>query len=135
MVAWTDDTERWRELDRRHHLHPFTDPAELARRGARIITRAEGCWLWDSEGRRILDGMAGLWCVNAGYGRQELVEAARAQMATLPYYNTFFQTTTPMAVDLAERLGELTPDEVRELTVHVPHVDRDMTARDRTGIF
>jgi putrescine aminotransferase len=103
------ETERWRELDRRHHLHPFTNPAELASKGVRIVTRAEGCWLWDSEGNRILDGMAGLWCVNVGYGRDELVETARRQMATLPYYNTFFQSTTPPAVDLAARLAELAP--------------------------
>ena len=103
------ETERWRELDRRHHLHPFTNPAELASKGVRIVTRAEGCWLWDSEGNRLLDGMAGLWCVNVGYGRAELVEAARRQMATLPYYNTFFQSTTPPAVELAARLAELAP--------------------------
>jgi putrescine aminotransferase len=103
------ETERWRELDRRHHLHPFTNPAELASKNVRIITRAEGCWLWDSEGNRILDGMAGLWCVNVGYGRAELVEAARRQMATLPFYNTFFQTTTPPAVELAARLAEIAP--------------------------
>jgi putrescine aminotransferase len=103
------ETERWRELDRRHHLHPFTNPAELAGKNVRVITRAEGCWLWDSEGNRILDGMAGLWCVNAGYGRAELVEAARRQMATLPFYNTFFQTTTPPAVELAARLAAIAP--------------------------
>jgi putrescine aminotransferase len=105
----TSDTDRWRALDARHHLHPFTNHRELAERGPRVIVRAEGCHLIDSEGSRILDGMAGLWCVNAGYGRAELVEAARAQMATLPYYNTFFQTTTPGAVELAERLCKLAP--------------------------
>jgi putrescine---pyruvate transaminase len=105
-----DDTLRWRELDRRHHLHPFTNPAELASgTRPRIITRAEGCWLWDSEGNRILDGMAGLWCVNVGYGRAELVEAARRQMTVLPYYNTFFQCSTPAAIELAARLAELAP--------------------------
>ena len=103
------DTLRWRQLDARHHLHPFTDHAELAARGSRIITRAEGCWLWDSEGNRLLDGMAGLWCVNVGYGRAELVEAARRQMATLSYYNTFFQSSTPAAIELAARLAELAP--------------------------
>ena len=108
-MADHDDTLRWRELDRRHHLHPFTNPAELASRELRIITRAEGCWLWDSEGHRILDGMAGLWCVNLGYGRAELVEAARRQMATLPFYNTFFQCATPPAVELAARLAEIAP--------------------------
>ena len=108
-MADHDDTLRWRELDRRHHLHPFTNPAELASRELRIITRAEGCWLWDSEGHRILDGMAGLWCVNLGYGRAELVEAARRQMATLPVYNTFFQCATPPAVELAARLAGIAP--------------------------
>jgi putrescine---pyruvate transaminase len=103
------DTRRWRELDRRHHIHPFTNHVELAAKGTRIITRAEGCWLWDSEGNRILDGMAGLWCVNVGYGRSELVEAAARQMTTLPYYNTFFQTATPASVELATRLAELAP--------------------------
>ena len=53
--------------------------------------------------------MAGLWCVNVGYGRAELVEAAHRQMATLPYYNTFFQSTTPAAIELAARLAELAP--------------------------
>ena len=103
------ETARWRELDARHHLHPFTDQAALAAKGVRVITRAEGCWLWDSEGNRILDGMAGLWCVNVGYGRAELVEAARRQMATLPFYNTFFQCTTAPAIELAARLAALAP--------------------------
>ena len=103
------DTARWRELDARHHMHPFTDQAALAAKGVRVITRAEGCWLWDSEGNRILDGMSGLWCVNVGYGRAELVEAARRQMATLPFYNTFFQCTTAPAVELAARLAALAP--------------------------
>jgi putrescine aminotransferase len=102
-------TLRWRALDARHHLHPFTNHVELHRGTTRVITRAEGCHLIDSEGNRILDGIAGLWCVNVGYGRAELVEAARAQMATLPYYNTFFQSTTPPAAELAARLAALAP--------------------------
>ncbi|HEX5796095.1 MAG TPA: aspartate aminotransferase family protein [Geminicoccaceae bacterium] len=108
-MADHDDTLRWRELDRRHHLHPFTNPAELASRELRIITRAEGCWLWDSEGHRILDGMAGLWCVNVGYGRERLADAAYRQMRELPFYNTFFQCATPPAVELAARLAEIAP--------------------------
>ena len=105
-------TRRWRELDRRHHLHPFTNHAELARKGPRIITRAEGCHLIDSEGNRILDGMAGLWCVNVGYGRTRLVEAAARQMAELPYYNTFFQSATPPAIELAAKLAALAPGDL-----------------------
>jgi putrescine---pyruvate transaminase len=103
------ETLRWRELDRRHHLHPFTNHADLARRAVRIITGAKGCHLIDSEGNRILDGMSGLWCVNLGYRRRELIEAAHRQMSSLAYYNTFFQCTTPPAVELAALLAEIAP--------------------------
>lgn len=102
-------TAEWQRLDRRHHLHPFTDFKALGHKGSRIITRAEGVYLWDSEGNRILDGMAGLWCVNVGYGRRELAEAAYRQMLELPYYNIFFQTAHPPAVELSRVLAEVTP--------------------------
>jgi len=102
-------TAELQALDAAHHMHPFTDGAALARKGARIITQAQGVWLTDSEGAEILDGMAGLWCVNIGYGREELVEAAARQMRQLPFYNTFFQTSHVPAIQLAKRLAELAP--------------------------
>lgn len=105
-----NSTTWWRESDSRHHLHPFTDTKALAAKGgSRIITSAEGVYLTDSEGNRLLDGMAGLWCVNVGYGRKELAEAAHKQMLELPYYNTFFQSATPPSIELAEKLAEITP--------------------------
>ena len=76
-------SEEIRALDAQHHLHPFTDTQALNSKGARIIERAEGVYLWDSEGNKIIDGMAGLWCVNIGYGRKELAEAAQRQMNEL----------------------------------------------------
>src|SRR3546814_9690188 len=85
-------TLHWQALSRDHHLPPFTDYKALNAKGTRIITKASGVYLWDSEGHKILDAMAGLWCVNLGYGREELVEAATRQMRELPYYNLFFQT-------------------------------------------
>ncbi|WP_350333213.1 aspartate aminotransferase family protein [Coralliovum pocilloporae] len=103
-------TEVLQQRDAAHHLHPFTDTQELNAKGSRIIVRADGCYLWDSDGNKFLDGMAGLWCVNVGYGRKEIAEAAYKQMQQLPYYNTFFQTSHPPAIDLAERLAELAPD-------------------------
>src|SRR5690606_2512759 len=103
------DTAHWRALSHAHHLPPFSDRAQLHEQGPRIITRAEGVHLWDSEGNRILDGMAGLWCVALGYGREELVEAAARQMRELPYYNLFFQTAHPPALELAAAIAELTP--------------------------
>ena len=103
-------TEHWQALSRAHHLAPFTDYQALNRKGARIITRAEGVYLWDSEGHRILDGMAGLWCVNVGYGREELIEAATRQMRELPYYNLFFQTAHPPALELAHEIAAVAPE-------------------------
>lgn len=96
-------------LDSAHFLHPFTDHGDLATRGARVITKAEDIYVWDSEGHKILDAMSGLWCVNAGYGRRELADAAHQQMLTLPFYNSFFQTTNVPAVQLAARLASLAP--------------------------
>ncbi len=111
-----NSTTRWRESDIQHHLHPFTDYKGLASEGgARIITRAQGITITDSEGNHTLDGMAGLWCVNVGYGRKELAEAAYRQMLELPYYNTFFKTATPPAVELAEKLTELTPPDLNHV--------------------
>ena len=102
-------TAAWQELDRQHYLHPFTDYKFLHARGTRVIVKAEGVYLYDSDGNRILDGMAGLWCVNLGYGRRELAEAAYRQMLELPYYNSFFQTAHPPAIELAKQLVDLTP--------------------------
>ena len=102
-------TGYWQTLDREHHVHPFTNHAELAARGVRVITRAEGAYLWDSDGNKLLDGLAGLWSVNVGYGRKELADAAYRQLLELPYYNTFFQSTNPPAAELAAKLAELTP--------------------------
>lgn len=94
--------------DREHHLHPFTDFKALSARGTRVISRGEGIYIWDHEGRQLLDGMSGLWCVNVGYGQRPLIDAATRQLETLPYYNSFFQCTTEPAIALAERLAGLT---------------------------
>ena len=80
-------TQQWQAADAAHFLHPFTDFQSLAKKGSRIITRADNIYLWDSEGQKILDAMSGLWCVNVGYGQRALVDAASRQMAELPFYN------------------------------------------------
>jgi len=102
-------TAQWQALSQAHHLAPFSDYKQLAEKGPRIITEAKGVHLWDSEGNKILDGMAGLWCVAVGYGREELVEAASAQMRQLPFYNTFFQTAHPPVLELAHAISQLAP--------------------------
>jgi putrescine aminotransferase len=105
----------WQAADAAHFLHPFTDFQGLAKKGSRIITRAENIYLWDSEGHKILDAMSGLWCVNVGYGQQALVDAATRQMQELPFYNAFFQTATPPAIELAEVLAEVTPPQFQHV--------------------
>jgi putrescine aminotransferase len=103
-------TAHWKNLEQKHHLAPFTDYKGLGDEGgARIITKAEGVFLTDSEGERVLDGMAGLWCVNVGYGQQRLADVAWRQMQELPYYNTFFKTAHPPVAELSEKLAQITP--------------------------
>ena len=108
-------TAELQALDAAHHMHPFTDGADLAKSGARIITGANGVTLTDSEGISILDAMAGLWCVNIGYGRHELADAAARQMKELPYYNTFFQTSHVPAIALSAKLAELAPRDLNHV--------------------
>jgi putrescine aminotransferase len=108
-------TAQWQAADAAHYLHPFTDFKALASKGSRIITRADGIYVWDSDGRRILDAMSGLWCVNVGYGRKELIAAATAQLERLPFYNSFFQTATPPAIELAELLAEVSPPQFQHV--------------------
>jgi putrescine aminotransferase len=108
-------TSEWQALDAAHYIHPFTDHAALSKKGTRVITRAEGVYLYESGGRRILDGMSGLWCVNLGYGRRELADAAYQQMQELPYYNSFFQVAHPPAIELARLLSEVTPAQFKHV--------------------
>lgn len=105
----TTDLAELRRQDVAHHLPAHADYKLHAEQGSRIIVRADGCTIYDAEGHAMLDGMAGLWCVNVGYGREELARAAYEQMLQLPFYNTFFKTAAPptirLAAELAARLG------------------------------
>jgi len=108
-------TQQWQAADSAHYLHPFTDFKSLANKGSRVIVSADNIYLRDSDGHRILDAMSGLWCVNVGYGRKELIDAATKQMTELPFYNSFFQTATPPAIELAELLSEVTPPQFKHV--------------------
>ena len=103
-------TSHWKALDAAHHVHPFSDAAALIREGVRVITHADGVYLWDSEGHRLIDGMSGLWCVQVGYGNRELADAGYEALKTLPYYNHFFKTTNPWTVELAAKLASILPE-------------------------
>ncbi len=102
-------------IDAAHHLHPFTDHREMRESGSRMIVGAKGPFIYDSEGNELLDGMAGLWCVSIGYGRDELAEVAAEQMKELPYYNSFFKSATPPAVLLAQKLAEIAPKGINQV--------------------
>ena len=102
-----NDLAKLQQSDREHHFHPFTDFKALGERGTRVIVRGEGIYVWDHDGNKLLDGMSGLWNVNVGYGRRELIDAATRQLEVLPFYNSFFQCTTVPAIELAERLAGL----------------------------
>lgn len=105
----TNSYQHLQQIDAAHHIHPFNDNAELAKKGTRILTKGQGCYVWDAQGNKLLDAFAGLWCVNIGYGRKSMGEVAAKQMEQLAYYNTFFQCTTEPATHLAAKLAELSP--------------------------
>ena len=98
-----------RELDRQFHLHPFTHHTDMHKTGTHLIKSGDGCFLIDQDDRRLLDGLAGLWCVNVGYNCSAIVEAVHQQMRELPYYPSFFNTTTESPVRVAEFLAKKSP--------------------------
>lgn len=107
--------DQLQKIDAAHYLHPFSNHKELRAAGARMIVRGDGPYVYDTEGAEILDGMAGLWCVNIGYGRHELAEAAAAQLKELPFYNSFFACATPTPVLLSGKLAELAPAGINQV--------------------
>lgn len=97
------------ERDIAHLLHPVTNLHQHLQTGPLILVRGKGARLWDSDGKEYLDGFAGLWNVNVGYGRQELADVARDQMARLAFSPTFFGLATPPAIDLAAKVASMLP--------------------------
>ncbi len=126
LTKLSNITADYRARDAAHHIHAFSDMKALNADGSRVIVRGEGSWIWDSDGNRILDGMAGLWCVNIGHGRPEIAAAIQRQMADISFYNTFFKTTHPPAIALAERLARLAPPQFN----HVFFVNSGSEAND-----
>ena len=116
--------------DAAHFMHPFTDHQALSERGVKVITQAQGIYVHDSDGNTLLDAMSGLWCVNVGYGRQELANAAAEQMMRLPYYNAFFNTTNEPAVRLAKQLIDLAPPSGDQRFTHVFYSSRGSESND-----
>ncbi len=105
----TSSPDQLARLDAQHHLHPFTNHDDMHATGTHVMVRGEGVYLWDARGQKLLDGLAGLWCVNVGYGCREIADAVDAQMRRLPYYCSFFNTTTEPAIELAAKVASLAP--------------------------
>ena len=103
------DTKTLQDYDRDYVWHPFTQMREWEAEPPIVITRGEGSYLIDSDGKRYLDGIGGLWCVNIGYGNEEMAEAIADQARRMPYYSTFTHVTTPPAAKLAAKLAQLAP--------------------------
>jgi putrescine aminotransferase len=89
-----------KEADARSLWHPMAHPKSMLTTPPDIIARGEGSWIWDIDGKRLVDGVAGLWTVNLGFGRQEIRNAIMAQLDELAYYNVFRGTTHPRAIEL-----------------------------------
>ena len=103
-------TQHLQQLDAKHHLHPFSDlKAMHEAKKTRVISKAQGVYIYDNDGNKILDAMSGLWCVNMGYGQQKIIDAVNKQMHELPYYNSFFGTTHPPAAELTALLADIAP--------------------------
>ncbi len=103
-----DNEDLWRK-DRDHNIHPWTDFATFKEEGSEVMAEAEGVYVYNAKGDRYMDGIGGLWCVNIGYGRDEMAQAIADQVRSLPYYSTFTHLTSPPAAELAAKLASLAP--------------------------
>ena len=103
------DTERLKQLDIAHHLHPRTNLKRHAQTGPLILAKGDGVHVWDTDGNRYIDAAAGLWNINVGHGRKELAEIARQQIEEIAYGPTFFGLATPPPIELAAKLAEMYP--------------------------
>jgi adenosylmethionine-8-amino-7-oxononanoate aminotransferase len=97
------------ESDRQHLIHPVVSYRAHEERGVTMLESGKGAWLYDAQGNELLDAFAGLWCVNTGYGQESIVKAAAAQMTKLPYATGYFHFGSQPAIELAQRLVDLSP--------------------------
>ncbi|MGO4855227.1 aspartate aminotransferase family protein [Phaeovulum sp. W22_SRMD_FR3] len=108
-------TNSLQELDRDHLIHPVASWRGHEARGVRVLQSAKGATVTDAEGRQLIDGFAGLWCVNAGYGHESIVEAAAEQMRRLPYATGYFDLGSEAPIRLAAALAERAPGDLKHI--------------------
>ena len=115
MLQTTPLSNSLAELDRRHLVHPVSSFRGHEARGVRVLTSAKGATVTDAEGRQLIDGFAGLWCVNAGYGQESVIEAATRQMRELPYATGYFDLGAEVPIRLAAALAERAPGDLNHV--------------------
>jgi putrescine---pyruvate transaminase len=103
------------EMDRSHALHPWTNFGPFEREGSLVIARGEGCYLWDSEGRRYLDAVGGMWCTNVGLGRKDMAQAIADQVERLAFSNSFVDVTNEPSARLSAKLAALAPGDLNRV--------------------
>ena len=103
------------EMDKAHFIHPYTNYATFEQEGSQIIAQADGMYIKDDQGNRFLDGIAGLWCVNIGHGRQEMADTIAKQVLELEYYNPFGHSSNQPGAILAAKLAELAPGDLNHV--------------------
>ncbi len=103
------------ELDRAHLVHPVASYRGHEAQGVRVLASAKGATVTDAQGHQLIDGFAGLWCVNAGYGHETIVEAAARQMRELPYATAYFSLGSEPAIRLAAELAERAPGDLNHV--------------------
>lgn len=116
------------QADRQHLVHPVSNFAEHQRLGAKILVSGRGAYLTDIDGNELLDAFAGLWCVNVGYGQQSVVEAATRQMSQLPYATGYFGFSSAPAIELAQKLIDLSPASLQHVFFTLGGSDADDSA-------
>jgi len=116
--SMTTTSALWQK-DRAHFLHPWTHFDTFKRDGSLVIQKARGAYVWDASGKRYLDGIGGLWCVNIGYGREEMAQAIADQVRTLSYSNCFTDCTNEPATELAAKLADLAPGSLNHVAYSV----------------
>lgn len=121
----TDANSAWAK-DRNHVLHPYTDFSTFKEEGSQVIETAKGMYVTDTDGRKLLDGIAGLWCVNIGHGRREMAEAISDQVLKMQYYNPFGHSTSEPAAELGYWLASHAPGSLN----HVYYTTGGSTAND-----
>ncbi|MEH6551936.1 MAG: aminotransferase [Pseudomonadales bacterium] len=108
------DTQLVQEGDNRHFIHPWEDMGYLGSNERTVAEYGEGIYLYDAEGNKLIDGPAGMWCTQIGYGRKEMADAIAEQVMKMPYFSPF-SLTNNVAVTLAKKIASLTPGDLNHV--------------------